>query len=91
MSLRDEATVLLQSLLRLNTVNPPGNETIAAELLRDYLAASEIPCELVGRTSDRLNLVARLKGGDGPTLALLAHTDTVRADPEEWATRSVVR
>ena len=84
MSLRDEATVLLQSLLRLNTVNPPGNETIAAELLRDYLAASGIPCELVGRTPDRLNLVARLKGGDGPTLAFLAHTDTVRADPEEW-------
>ena len=85
MSLRDEATVLLQRLLRLNTVNPPGNETIAAELLRDYLAASDIPCELVGRTPDRLNLVARLKGGDGPTLALLAHTDTVRADPEEWS------
>ncbi len=84
MSLRDEATVLLQNLLRLNTVNPPGNETIAAELLRDYLAASDIPCELVGRTRDRLNLVARLKGGDGPTLAFLAHTDTVRADPEEW-------
>ena len=84
MSLRDEATVLLRSLLRLNTVNPPGNETIAAELLRDFLAASSIPCELVGRTPDRLNLVARLKGGDGPTLAFLAHTDTVRADPEEW-------
>jgi len=83
-SLRDEATVLLQSLLRLNTVNPPGNETIAAELLRDYLATSGIPYELVGRTPDRLNLVARLKGGDGPTLAYLAHTDTVRADPGEW-------
>ena len=85
MSLREEATSLLQALLRANTVNPPGNETIAAELLRDYLASNDIPCELVGRTPDRLNLVARLRGGDGPTLALLAHTDTVRADPEEWS------
>ena len=85
MSLRDEATVLLQALLRANTVNPPGNETVAAELLRDYLAAYDIPCELIGRSPDRLNLVARLKGGDGPTLAFLAHTDTVRADPEEWS------
>jgi acetylornithine deacetylase/succinyl-diaminopimelate desuccinylase-like protein len=84
MILRDEVTALLQDLLRLNTVNPPGNETLAAELLRDYLAKYGIPCELVGRSSDRLNLVARLKGGDGPSLALLAHTDTVRADPEEW-------
>jgi acetylornithine deacetylase/succinyl-diaminopimelate desuccinylase-like protein len=84
-TLREEVTVLLQELLRLDTVNPPGNETIAAELLRDYLAQSGIPCELVGRSPDRLNLVARLPGGDGPSLALLAHTDTVRADPEEWA------
>ena len=34
-TLRDEAVGLLQELLRLDTVNPPGNETIAAELLRD--------------------------------------------------------
>ena len=36
-SVRDEATELLQGLLRANTVNPPGNETLAAELLRAYL------------------------------------------------------
>jgi acetylornithine deacetylase/succinyl-diaminopimelate desuccinylase-like protein len=84
-TLREEVTGLLQELLRLNTVNPPGNETIAAELLRDYLEQSGNPCELVGRSPDRLNLVARLPGGDGPSLAFLAHTDTVRADPEEWA------
>ena len=62
MTLREEVTALLQALLRLNTVNPPGNETIAAELLRDYLEQSGIPCELVGRSPDRLNLVARLPG-----------------------------
>src|SRR5439155_25700218 len=38
MTLREEATDLLQRLIRLDTVNPPGNETAAAELLRDYLA-----------------------------------------------------
>jgi acetylornithine deacetylase/succinyl-diaminopimelate desuccinylase-like protein len=85
MTLRDEVTQLLQELLRVNTVNPPGNESAAAELLRGYLERSGIPCELVGRSSERLNLVARLPGGDGPSLALLAHTDTVRADAEEWA------
>lgn len=84
-TLREEVTALLQALLRANTVNPPGNETVAAELLRDYLEQNGIPSELVGRAPDRLNLVARLPGGVGPSLALLAHTDTVRADPEEWA------
>ncbi len=85
MTLREEAARLLQELVRLNTVNPPGNETIAAELLRDYLAGNGIPCELVGRSPERLNLVARLEGGDGPTLVLISHTDTVRADREEWS------
>lgn len=85
MTLREEVTALLRELLRANTVNPPGNETIAAELLRGYLDRSGISCELVGRSPDRLNLVARLPGGDGPSIALLAHTDTVRADAEEWA------
>ena len=85
MSLQDEAVGLLQQLLRLNTVNPPGNETIAAELLRDYLEASGVEVELYARTPERANLVARLKGGDGPSLCFLSHTDTVVADPEEWS------
>lgn len=83
-SLREEVTELLQALLRVDTVNPPGNETRAAEVLRDYLADQGIPCELVARTPERANVVARLEGGDGPSLAFICHTDTVVADPEEW-------
>lgn len=85
MSLRDEATGLLQALLRLDTVNPPGNETPAAHLLRDYLARDGVACELLARDPSRANLVARLPGGDGPTLVLTGHTDTVLADPAEWS------
>jgi len=82
--LREEATQLLQELIRLNTVNPPGNETRAAELLREYLARDGIECEFFARESERANVVARIKGGDGPSLAYLSHTDTVLADPAEW-------
>ena len=53
MSLREEAVGLLQTLIRLNTVNPPGNETIAAHALRDYLAAQGIECDLYARTPER--------------------------------------
>ena len=84
MSRRDEVTALLQALLRLDTVNPPGNETQAAQLLRDYLAQNGIEAELYARVPERANLVARIKGGNGPTLAFLCHTDTVLADPGEW-------
>lgn len=84
MSLREEATALLQALLRVNTVNPPGNETHAADLLREYLSLNAIESELYSRVPERANLVARIKGGDGPSLAFLCHTDTVLADPGEW-------
>jgi acetylornithine deacetylase/succinyl-diaminopimelate desuccinylase-like protein len=78
-------TQLLQALIRLDTVNPPGNETQAAELLRDYLAESGVESELYARVPERANLVARLPGGgEGPSLLLLSHTDTVVADPAEW-------
>ncbi|HEY8773743.1 MAG TPA: M20/M25/M40 family metallo-hydrolase [Gaiellaceae bacterium] len=85
-SLRDEVVDLLQQLIRLNTVNPPGNETQAAELLRDYLAPFGVECELYAREPERANLVARIRGrGERPTLLLLSHTDTVLADPAEWS------
>jgi acetylornithine deacetylase/succinyl-diaminopimelate desuccinylase-like protein len=84
-TLRDEAVELLQALIRLDTVNPPGNETLAAELVREYLEESGVACELYAREPGRANLVARIPGsGGGPRLALLSHTDTVLADPDEW-------
>src|SRR5690242_1322803 len=84
-SLRAEVTQLLQELIRLDTVNPPGNETQAAELLRDYLGDHGVQSELHARTPDRANLVARIPGrGGGPSLMLLSHTDTVVADAAEW-------
>jgi acetylornithine deacetylase/succinyl-diaminopimelate desuccinylase-like protein len=84
-TLRDEAADLLQRLIRVDTTNPPGNETAAAELLRDYLEANGVACELIAKVPERANLVARLPGGNGPTLLLLSHTDVVLADPAEWS------
>jgi acetylornithine deacetylase/succinyl-diaminopimelate desuccinylase-like protein len=84
-SLREEVTELLQRLIRLDTVNPPGNETRAAELLREYLEDHGVACELFAKVPERANLVARIPGrGGGPRLLLLSHTDTVLADPDEW-------
>jgi acetylornithine deacetylase/succinyl-diaminopimelate desuccinylase-like protein len=83
--LRDEVTDLLQRLIRVDTTNPPGNETAAAELLRDYLQGSGVACQLIAKVPERANLVARIPGGSGPSLLLLSHTDVVLADPAEWS------
>jgi len=85
-SLRDEAVELLRALIRVDTVNPPGNETRAAEVVREYLEANGVACELHARAPERANLVARIPGvAGGPRLLLLSHTDTVLADPSEWS------
>jgi acetylornithine deacetylase/succinyl-diaminopimelate desuccinylase-like protein len=55
-------------------------------VLRDYLAANGVQCELYAKVPERANLVARIPGrGDGPRLLLLSHTDVVLADAAEWA------
>ena len=80
-----ETTGVLQRLVRLNTVNPPGNERPAAEFLADYLADAGFETQLVGASQERPNLIADLRGtGDGPTLCYLGHVDTVLADASEW-------
>lgn len=83
--LEHETTVLLQQLVRANTVNPPGNERAAQEHLAALLRDAGFEVELLGRTDERPNLVARLRGmAEGPTLCLLSHVDTVLADAQAW-------
>jgi acetylornithine deacetylase/succinyl-diaminopimelate desuccinylase-like protein len=84
-SLEEKAVALLQQLIRHKTVNPPGAERPAQEELAAELRDAGFEVELRGRTEERPNLVARLRGHeDGPVLCLLSHVDTVLADPAEW-------
>jgi len=81
-----EVTALLRDLIRINTTNPPGNETEAAEYLADKLAEDGLECEVVESTAGRGSLVTRLKGAGGrPRLLLLSHLDVVAANPKEWS------
>ena len=83
-ALRDGVEVLLQELIG-STPSTSGNETIAADLLRDYLAESGVEAGPHRARAGRANLVARLPGRDAdPSLALLSHTDVVLADASEW-------
>ncbi len=82
---RDEAVSTLQSLIRINTSNPPGNEMQAARYLQSLLVREGIPCEIFARDSTRGNLVARLKGsGKKRPILLMGHTDVVGVEREKW-------
>lgn len=84
-SVEQEVVGLARDLIRIDTSNPPGNETPAAELLRDYMEAAGAECELTGPDPERLNLIARVRGsGSGPSLMLMGHTDVVPAPAGNW-------
>src|SRR5215210_3330570 len=86
MELQAEATDVLATLIRFDTVNPPGNERACQQWLKGYLEEAGLECELLcARDPERPNLVARLRGeSGGPALGYLSHVDTVLADPVDW-------
>ena len=85
--LGDRTRLYLTELLRLDTSNPPGNETRVAEYLKQVADSHGLSCDLVGNDPHRQNFIARLKGtGKGRALLLMAHTDVVPADRSQWST-----
>lgn len=86
LTLGDRAREYLIGLVKLDTTNPPGRETRAAEYLKEIAAANGIEAELLGDDPARLNFVARLRGtGRERPLLLMAHTDVVPADRAQWS------
>jgi acetylornithine deacetylase/succinyl-diaminopimelate desuccinylase-like protein len=84
-ALQHEAVAVLRRLVRMDTVNPPGNERPAQEFLAAMLERAGLEVTLLGDDPARPNLVARLRGhAPGPVLGLLSHVDTVGADPAGW-------
>lgn len=84
--LQSEAVDRLQGYVRLDTTNPPGNETLGVEYLAGLLDAEGIDYQTAESAPQRGNLWARLEGGTLPALVLLHHIDVVPADPGYWTT-----
>src|SRR6266581_7963606 len=74
-----------QAVLRLDTRNPPGNEHIVAEYVKQVLEKEGIPAQIVGSDPKRSNVVARLKGsGRKRPLLIMGHSDVVTVDEARW-------
>ena len=75
----------LIDLVRLDTTNPPGNETRVAQYLKTVCDAEGIESETLGGDPARLNFLARIRGsGKLKPLLLMAHSDVVPADRSQW-------
>jgi acetylornithine deacetylase/succinyl-diaminopimelate desuccinylase-like protein len=80
-----EAIHHLQEYIRINTVNPPGNEVEGARFLKKIFDAESIPCQIFEPSPGRGNLLATLKGnGKKRPILLLSHIDVVPVEKERW-------
>lgn len=83
-SLEQRAVDLLQAYVRLDTINPPGNEIVGAQFLAAQFDAAGIAYEIAESAPGRTNIWARIEGGDEPGLLLLHHMDVVPVNEEFW-------
>lgn len=81
-----ESIDYLVDLIRIDSSNPPGNETEVALYLKEALAEEGIESELYSIDPDRANLVARYKGnGSKRPILIMGHTDVVGVQAENWS------
>ena len=82
-----EAEILrhYQTVRRLDTTNPPGNEHLVVEYLQRVFELAQIPAQTFSLDPNRSNIVARLKGnGKKRPLLIMGHTDDVTVDASKW-------
>lgn len=83
--IHQEAIEHLRSLIRLRTVNPPGNERLVIDYISQILKKEEIEFQTFEREKGRTNLIARLhsSSSEGPLL-LSSHVDVVPVEEDKW-------
>jgi len=83
--LLEEATRYLQEYIRIDTVNPPGNEIEGARFFKKIFDAASIPSELFEPSPGRGNLLVTLKGSEEKRpILLLNHMDVVPVEKKDW-------
>ncbi len=80
-----EALQHFQAIVRMDTSNPPGNETQVVDYIKALFHREGIPYQIFALEPNRANLVARLKGnGSKKPILIMGHTDTVGVQREKW-------
>lgn len=84
--LTDEAAGLLSSYLAIDTTNPPGDVSGAADWVEGVLESVGIPTKRLGASKDKANVIATIEGSDGVRPFVLSHhMDVVAAPTDGWS------
>jgi len=85
---QEEVLKVVQDLVRIPSINPPGYEKEACEYIVNYFESLNIPVDTQEISPGRLNVVTRLKGkGIAKPLMFTGHIDVVPvsdAEAKRW-------
>jgi succinyl-diaminopimelate desuccinylase len=80
-----EVIEFLQGLVRIPSVNPPGDVRAGVKYCADKLSAEGYEIDYITEEEEKPNLLASISGGNGPTLLFNAHIDVVpTGDENNW-------
>ncbi len=76
---------ILQTLVQMDTTNPPGNEILCINYLDGLLKEAGFETTILAKDPNRPNLITRLKGrGEAPALVMQGHVDVVTTVGQNW-------
>jgi succinyl-diaminopimelate desuccinylase len=81
---KKELNELLQRLIQIKSVNPPGNEDGIANFIKEFLLKNNIPSKLIPLEEGRSSVLAKIEGKEERNITLCGHLDTVRVIEEGW-------
>src|SRR5579872_4023843 len=81
---KDLVVELTRDLVRIQSVNPPGNEQEAAEYLGNRMRHLGLEVELQHLEPDRAQVIGRLRGSGDGHLVLTGHLDVVPPGGQTW-------
>ena len=80
-----ELVKICQEIVRIKSVNPPGDELKAAEYVASFLKKVGLEVELIEHSPTRASVLARLRSSrKKPSLLYNGHLDTVPTGSEKW-------
>ncbi|HLR67545.1 MAG TPA: M20 family metallopeptidase [Virgibacillus sp.] len=83
----ERANTFLQKLVKINTVNPPGNEYAIAKVISEHAENNNLKSKIKPLTNGRANIVIELEGKNPklPPLVFSGHLDTVPVgEQQNW-------
>lgn len=81
---KKELNELLQGLIQIKSVNPPGNEAQIANFIKKFFLKNNIHCELIPLEEGRSSVIAKIEGKEERNITFCGHLDTVRVKEEDW-------